>query len=351
MRNLLTAVFFGLLTLSVISCGKDAESDINESRLKVTEADVTFDTQGGDGFIKVTAPGAVTAKSNAEWCTVDVSGTTISLKAEANTSMGGRTATITIESEKETIDITAVQTAAIMWLKKFKGNTIAFPSEGATVETEIASSYPVVVEDKPDWITYRFENGSLYLTADPGIPRKGVITFSSQGRTQAYNLVQASYAGFLGEWEMHFNNPAQGNRLESTTVIFEEKVKNESFLLKNLVITGSTEAEIQVDFNAFDNNVTISAGQYLMTAADGRFVYLCLRSATGSYVWTTNAQLAGTLDIADDGTVTYVIDDNGTWSGVAKGFGFYLFTGEPPASTTSTGSSYRRFMNIVLIKK
>jgi hypothetical protein len=75
-----------------------------------------------------------------------------------------------------------------------------------------------------------------------------------------------------------------------------------------------------------------------------------LRSAAGNYTWSTTAQLAGILDIADDGTVTYTFGDNGTWAGAA-GFGFYLYTAEPPSNSTATGSSYRRFMDIVMTKK
>ncbi len=351
MRIITNTILFISLVFLMSSCEKNSGIETPVNQLKVTEANVTFESQGGEGYIKVNATGAVNATSNEEWCVPSVSGTTINLKAEPNLGMGGRSATITIESGGEKIEVTAVQTAAVMWFKNFRGNTIAFLSEGSTVETDVISSFPITVESKPDWITYKFENDKLYLTAGKSIPRKGSITFSSNGRTITYDIVQVSYAGLLGEWEMQFNNPSQGNRLETTTVVFEMKEDNASFLLKNLIVTGTTEAEIVVDFNPKTNAATISAGQYLMTATDGRLVYLCLRSATGGYTWSSNSQLAGLLDIAADGTVSYTLDDNGTWSAGAKGFGFYLFTGEPPSSATSTGSSYKRFMNIVLIKK
>jgi hypothetical protein len=350
MKKILNIILFITLGLFITSCERDTGVDVPERQLKVTQAEVIFETQGGEGFIIVSAPGAVTAKSNEEWCTVNVSGTTINLVAEPNTGVGGRTATITIQSGSETIEVTAVQTAAVMWFRDFTEASLSFLSEGSTIETQVVTSYPVTVKAKPDWITYKFENGSLYLTATASSPRKGSITFESEGRTITYNIVQVSYTGFLGEWEMKFNNPSNSNLEEKTTVTFDQKTANASFLLNGLVITGTTNAEILVNFNPLSNNVTISAGQYLMTASDGRFVYLSLRSAAGTYQYGTSAQLAGILDIADDGTVTYTFVENGTWAGAA-GIGFYLFTGEPPSSSTATGSSYRRFMDIVMTKK
>lgn len=340
------SLFISLILL-MVSCEKNSSIDTPEPQLKIIEANVTFETQGGTGFVRLDARNAVTATSNAEWCTVSVDNTTVNIHVDAHTGMGGRAATITIRSGNETIDVTAVQTAAVMWFKNLTDNTISFLSEGSTIATPIISSYPIQVENKPDWITYRIENDSLFLTATPGV-RKGSISFSSEGRSITYNIMQISYSGLLGTWKMKFNNPSNGNRLDSTLVRLEEKERNASFSMKNLYITGTNEAEIQVDFDPKTNNATISAGQYLMTATDGRLVYLALRSATGSYNYATSSQLAGILDIKDNGTVTYTFISNETWT-AAAGFGFYLFTGEP-SSTTTTGSSYKRFMNIVMTK-
>ncbi len=343
-------ILYVFLALLISSCEGDSGIEFPEPQLKVLESDVIFETQGGAGFIKVESPGTVSAKSNSDWCKSTVSGNTISLIADANTSIVGRTATITIESGGEKIEVTAVQTASVMWLKDFRESTIAFLSEGSSVESEVVSSYPIVVESKPDWISYEFDDGKLKLTATPSIPRKGTIVFSSEGRTVKYDIIQVSYAGLLGEWEMEYNNPSQSNRLETATVVLEEKEKNTSFWLKELIITGTTKAEIHISFNPTSNSIIMSAGQYLMTASDGRTVFLSLRSAAGTYSYSTNSQLLGKLDIAEDGSVTYKLEENGTWVGAA-GFGFYLFTGETPTSATATGSSYRRLMNVVMTKK
>jgi len=348
MKKLFNILLVAIFCVAYAGCSDDDDNE--SSSLKVIKADTIFDAEGGSGTIEVAANGSITATSSEEWCTATVSGNSIKLSLTGNTEITGRMSLITIKSGDELLPVRVTQSGAIMWLKDFSGESLAFVAEGNTLKSEVRTSFAIVVKSKPDWITYKFENDSLYLTAEAGIPRKGSITFTSEGREITYNLIQVSYAGLLGEWEMKFNNPSNSNIEETTTVTMTEKVKNSSFVLEDLIITGSAKAEILVDFSPLSNGITISAGQYLYTASDGRLVYLSLRSATGNYTWGTTAQLGGTLDIATDGTVTYTLADNGTWSNGAAGFGFYLYTGEP-SSTTATGSSYRRFMNVVLTKK
>lgn len=329
-------------------CEKDTGVIISDSRIKVTDANVIFETTGGEGYIKVEAPESVKAESNQDWCVVSVSDKTIQLTVSPNTGIGGRSAVITIRSASESITVTAVQTSAVMWLKDFE-ESISFVSQGATAKSAVISSFPVTVKSHSDWITYHFENDSLYLTASAGGPRKGNIVFSSQGREISYNLLQISYEGFLGEWEMKFLNPSNSNT-ETATVVLSQKTANESFTLGNLVISGTYIAQIDLMFNPSTYNVTLAAGQYLATIGSN-YVYLALRSSTGSYGYAANIQLAGIFNLADDGTATYTFVDNGTWSSVAGGFGFYIFSGQPPSASTVTGTSYRRFMNVVMTKK
>lgn len=341
-----TGVFlFILLIVAFVSCEKESVYKPHEPQLKIKEANIIFDTTGGDGFIELVAPGSITATSNEEWCQVSVSGTTVNLTATSNKSMGGRTATITINSLDESISITAIQTASLFWFKDFKSSSLALMSEGGTIATEVRSTHPVTVVSKPDWLSYKFTNDSLYLTAEASIPRKGSITFISNDRTMTFDIMQFSYAGLLGEWQLDFKNPSNSNKEETEIITFEEKTKNESFWLKGLTITGSNKAEIEVRFNSNSNNLSIDAGQYLMQATDGRYVFLSLRSDAGKYNW--GETLTGKLDIADDGKVTYSFRDEGNWDGI----GFYLFTGDTPSSSTSTGSSYRRLMHLVMTKK
>lgn len=349
MKRIIHVLLLASFGIWLASCEKDTGISVPEARLKVTEASVIFETAGGEGYIKVETPETVTANSNQDWCTVSVTDKTINLNASPNTEMKGRTAVITIQSASESTTVTAVQTSAVMWIKDF-ANSLLFLSEGSSVKSAVVSSFPVTVKSKPDWIAYSFENDSLYLTASVGGPRKGEIVFSSEGREISFDLLQASYDGFLGEWEMKYLNPSNSNE-ETTTVTLSENVKNESLTIDGLVISGSNVAKINLLFNPDTNNVTLAAGQYLATIGSN-YVYLCLRSPTGQYIYSTDSQLAGIFSISDDGVVTYTFVDNGTWSGnTAGGFGFYVFTGQPPSSATSTGSSYRRFMNVVMTKK
>lgn len=349
MKRLLSILAFSTFVIfAFTSCEKDNAPDFEEPQLIVTESDVIFDMGGGEGFIKLSAPGAVKATSNVDWCQASVSGMTVNLQVAENLSYVGRTATVTIESGKEKVQITAVQKARVFWLKDFRESTIAFSSEGSTVESEVVSGFPITVVEKPDWVEYVFEGNMLYLTAEAGIPSKGKIVFESEGRTLSFDLVRFSYAGLLGDWELEYKNASKSLAIETAIITLEEKVKDQSFNLTGLPLIEGNIANIHVSFSPISNNLVISAGQYLMTAANERVVYLCMRTHAGRYTWA-NAELEAALDIGDDGSVTYTFLENGTYA-EAAGIGFYYFTGEPPSSATSTGSSIIRMMDPIIRK-
>lgn len=339
-------IWFVLLGFLYASCSRDSGVVVSEPQLKVVESQIIFETTGGTGYIKVMASEQVTAISNQNWCTVSLSGNTINLAVEANEGMGGRTAIIAIKSGAETTTVTAVQTGAFVWLKDFQnGQSLQFLSEGSTLKTAASSSFPITVE-KPDWISYEFANDSLYLTAAAGSPASGTIVFTSGGLTKAYPVLRCSYAGLLGEWDMQFYNPGTG-KTEHELVTLSRDVVNASVLMDGLVIAGPYLAQIKMGFNPTTFGLTLSAGQYLSTI-EGQLIYISLRSAAGNVGGATTAQLAGKLAISPTGVTTYTFGDNGTWTGyVAGGFGFYLWSGTPPVTS---GTSYRRFMDIVLTK-
>ncbi len=352
MNKLLHILLIAIFCVTYTGCSNDDEQA--DQTLKIVEANTIYAAVGGTGFIKLETIGAITATSDSEWCVPAVAGNTINLTVAPNKGLQGRTAAITIQGDGEKRIIAVTQTGAIMWFKDFKAETIAFLSEGTTVKTAIVSSYPISIDNKPDWLSYKIENDSLYLTVEASAPRKGVITFSSESGSVTYNIVQLSYAGLLGEYDMAFDNPSTGRR-ETRSVIFVEKQKDVSFTLDGLVITGTTVGKVEMKFSSATNNMTINAGQYLATIANstGDFVYLSLRTAGGQYGYSADYQIAGIFNLDDNGKVTYTFRDNGTWPGqVAAGFGFYLFKLQPPtASGAATGSSYIRFMNIVMTKK
>lgn len=80
--------------------------------LSISSAELTFEKAGGTKTITATSNAAITASSNAtSWCTVSVSGGTLTIKVTPNTTVSIRTATITVKAAGLTRYVTVNQAA------------------------------------------------------------------------------------------------------------------------------------------------------------------------------------------------------------------------------------------------
>ena len=86
----ITSIFALLLCVFVFSCSND--DDKETSSLQIVSSNVTFESAGGTGTIKVNAISEITATSNKDWCTVSVNGDIINVSVIENNDMSGRTA-------------------------------------------------------------------------------------------------------------------------------------------------------------------------------------------------------------------------------------------------------------------
>ena len=89
----ITSIFALLLCVFVFSCSND--DDKETSSLQIVSSNVTFESAGGTGTIKVNAISEITATSNKDWCTVSVNGDIINVSVIENNDMSGRTAAVT----------------------------------------------------------------------------------------------------------------------------------------------------------------------------------------------------------------------------------------------------------------
>ena len=90
----ITSIFALLLCVFVFSCSND--DDKETSSLQIVSSNVTFESAGGTGTIKVNAISEITATSNKDWCTVSVNGDIINVSVIENNDMSGRTAAVTM---------------------------------------------------------------------------------------------------------------------------------------------------------------------------------------------------------------------------------------------------------------
>ena len=80
----------------VTSCGEDDATYTPVEPLEIVSNNVLFETAGGTGTITVKGSEALTASTAAQWLAVSVSGNTVTVTAQENPSLSGRSAQITL---------------------------------------------------------------------------------------------------------------------------------------------------------------------------------------------------------------------------------------------------------------
>ena len=93
MKNKLAVYIVTLLSVFASGCQTDKEE---ETVLNVVKTQLDITENGGTGTIFVETNDAITAESDAEWCTVEVSGTEVNVSVTANSELTSRTATVTL---------------------------------------------------------------------------------------------------------------------------------------------------------------------------------------------------------------------------------------------------------------
>lgn len=161
-----------------------------EPQIEVITSDILFEAMGGTGSVTVEAKGSISATCASEWCSVSVSGNTITATAEPNPGLDGRSAQIVVScNNKETI-LTAQQKGMGF---SFQDAEYIIPMRGADIVLEGSSSLPTTYE-APDWI--EVDNGlGAYLISigpnDTGAERKGsvVITAGEMAATLTFTQI------------------------------------------------------------------------------------------------------------------------------------------------------------------
>lgn len=353
MKRLLYIPFVGLLLLSpvITGCSDGIDNPYPDETLIVTKADVLFQALGGKGVIEVQTEAVLEATSNKSWCSLVVSGNQLLVEISAYDGLEARNALVTIHSERRSCELTITQEGAVVWFEDFDmvSREISFSPKGDTISSAVHSSYPVEVVDKPDWVSYHFEENRFYLIAD-GVnkPRKGSIAFKSNNRDLVFQVGQIGYDSFLGEWEFAYTDPAKLTERQTINVTLSKNEEDDtSFILGPIAATSSVDCYLKADYIPGSSNLVIQCTQYLgqnPALPSYQHIYLCFITAS-NYTWDSSLQIQGLFSLSETGEASYTFR---VPNSLYRGFGLFGF---PSLSPGSGGGYYRRMMDIIMTKK
>lgn len=169
-----------------------------DNSVSIVKQDVCFNAVGGQGTITVSAPGAITATSSADWCRASVSGNTVNVTADANTNYIGRSAVINISCGSDSRQVSVVQTGIVIDFT-FDTQTISVPQPGLTFSIKGRAADPLEVKSNADWVKAAVAADGVVVSVEknsassartativlsaPAHDNKAVITIRQEGRT------------------------------------------------------------------------------------------------------------------------------------------------------------------------
>lgn len=187
------------------ACGSDDASYNATPTLDIESADVLFEAEGGDGYITANTTSELTATTESNWVTLTVTGNVVTVTADPNITLDGRSAVIKLSAGGTETTVTATQKASIYGVQSLEYEIGDYE---ASLEIPVVHTMPVTVESNVDWITAVFneETNQIELVAennDEEDEREGTITVSMGDYSDEITITQI---GFLLELEKELVN-------------------------------------------------------------------------------------------------------------------------------------------------
>jgi len=277
MKKILYFAIIACLTAMVSACSDDSMENpyATDDALTVVSNDAMIPSAGGNATIVVQGDGTVTAESSTSWCTVAVSGNTVTVSATPNNAIESRNATVTIKSGNKKTQVSVYQEGMVFVLSQHE---FSIDDNAAALTTEATltnSSIPVTVESKVDWISGSLDasTGKVTLNVTPnntGLPRTGSIDFICNGYTETVTVSQFEFEkDVLGLYYFGYYGDSQGN---DWSYFIAELKENELVLYVDEGLTFSLPVSFpNGSMSPFD--VNIGFGNYVGPVVLGESTY------------------------------------------------------------------------------
>lgn len=315
MKYTITTLSAAALLLASFAACDDNDYVEPVSTLQIVESSCSFGDNGGTGFISLTSPTAITAKSSAAWCTVSVADKQVNVSVTPGVSIEARNALITVYNAKDSVNIPVYQSGFIFSFEANKAYGIDATGGSLDFTTKISQDYST---SAPEWIHAEKTASGLRLTFDANTGndyRKGTFTLTTTGgATKSINFGQLGTNGIAGNYTMtYYTGLASSTSTKQNTVsvsIAAGSTAN-SYAISGLL----NEGTIALSYNAAQNAYVLSNGTYVGVYATRYYLYATAMTGT-SPVYTTgvNNSTLFKLVLDDDANYTLAASNSGSVS-------------------------------------
>lgn len=348
---------FNILMIAIIAgvaftaCDDDDDKWVGDgtSTLSILSRETSFPAAASQGSIVVDTTDPVTVTSSDQgWVTTAVSGNTISVSVTENTSLDGRSSTLTIKAGSKTAEISVIQSGLIFDM----GGVLNIGSgdDATTLTYPFKTNAPVTVTTDADWCTALIVDDALVVSMtenSTGHVRRCNIFYKVGTIEDRIPVAQCDFdKDIAGEW-MFFFTDANG----ADKGYYVDIVKDGS----NHYLQLNEKDLIPVVYNAVTGSISIKGGQFIRNFINGGKTYylhtIIWDTIEGYLTWSKSAGMAAelTYSVLSDGTPVSVgfFEDDGMWgSYVSTAIRLELFT----SKTTVDSSTRAKLVYLTMIE-
>lgn len=281
-----------------VSCDDDVENPYSHvSSISIVSSDLSFDAQADRGVVKFSAPGTVTARTTADWCTASVEGDSVVVNVEQNKTINGRSAQLILSCGNDTQELSIIQLGIVVQL----GATgIAVETdEATTVKYSLTSNVVLSVAETSDWISANLVGDSLEVSVTEnatGAPRIGYVKVASGEFSDSLKVVQSDFEkDVAGTYRLYYKM-ANGTQRSANVTVSSEGLR---YMTLNIPMT----------YDPYTAKFTIQSGQYVGRSESNDYVYIMFgteKDKDGMSYWSSYSDayyISAPIEVASDGSV------------------------------------------------
>lgn len=294
--NYISRIALGALSLLLLasSCSKQSDApELPKADLRILEAKTFLPVTGGSYTLRTdNAPAQAYALDS--WLKVSAQGSTLSLEAEANTSIQSRNTLLVLKDAKgDSLTVNFMQEGVIFGLPKEQA--MIGGDQAIARVIRLAANVPVTYSASADWITVQTSEKELRVSVPAnasGAPRTGWVIARSGSLIDSLQVTQASLNDIIGTYQQTALE-LDGQKMVSRTSSFQ--IDRVSDTKARLTIAG--EYVIEADFTP-GQGITLFNGRVGKTSANaqGKSVYHVSVLAADDFTFEHKNTIIGTRE-------------------------------------------------------
>lgn len=322
MKKILSFMILLAGVISITSCSDDDFTYTAADPLDIQAAEVIFEAAGGEGYIQVGEAGTISAETSSSWLQLAVNGQQISVVANVNLSLEGRSAVIKVKAGNKEATVTATQTGVVMNLSA--PESLLYNDNAHTTTYDYKCSIPTTLTTSAAWLKAELVDDQLKITTEAnnsGSIRTGYVYCQAGAMEKSIEITQGEIdKDVIGKTYILGGIDPEPEDPDDPGVGFLATITKENS--QYTLTLPALGLSMPVTFNNANLTMTISGGNY-MGQYEPYFVYSVIGdNAEGYVIWDTavtmTASLKQVFERDEENTYSYVVGDfkdDGKWSG------------------------------------